>query len=38
MLELLKMIVFVIADGYPKPSGHGYGYDFLPVDMVADRY
>jgi hypothetical protein len=27
-----------ISDGYLKPDGHGYGYEFLPVDIVAGGY
>jgi hypothetical protein len=29
---------FIISDGYPKPDGHGYGYEFLPVNIVTGGY
>jgi hypothetical protein len=41
VIELLKMVlchIRWISDGYPKPDGHGYGYEFLPAGIVAGRY
>jgi hypothetical protein len=41
VIELLKMVlchIRRISDGYLKPDGHGYGYEFLPVGIVAGGY
>ena len=41
VIQLLKMVLYHIrwiSNGYPKPDGHGYGYEFLPTDIVTDGY
>ena len=41
VIQLLKMVLYHIrwvSNGYPKPDGHGYGYEFLPVDIVMGGY
>jgi hypothetical protein len=40
VIQLLKMVYHIrwISDGYPKPDGHGYGYEFLPMDIIAGGY
>jgi hypothetical protein len=40
-IELLKMIMSIISDGYPnclKPDGHVHVYKFLSANMVAGGY
>jgi hypothetical protein len=34
-IELLKMIVYVISNGYSKPNGHVHEYELLPTGMVT---
>ena len=41
VIQLLKMVlchIRWISNGYSKPDGHGYGYEFLPVDIIAGGY
>jgi hypothetical protein len=41
VIQLMKMVLYHIrwiSNGYPKPDGHGYGYEFLPADIVTDGY
>jgi hypothetical protein len=40
-IQLLKMVLYHIrwiSNGYSKPDGHGYGYQFLPADIVMGGY
>jgi hypothetical protein len=40
VIQLLKMVLYHIrwiSNGYSKPDG-GYGYEFLPVDIVTSGY
>lgn len=41
VIQLLKIVLCYIrwiSNGYPKPDGHGYGYEFLTAGIVAGRY
>jgi hypothetical protein len=41
VIQLLKMVlchIRWISNGYLKPDGHGYGYEFLPAGIVAGGY
>jgi hypothetical protein len=42
-IELLKIIVSVISNGYMKPcktqpNRHVHGYEFIPASMIACEY
>jgi hypothetical protein len=41
VIQLLKMVLYHIrwiSNGYPKPNGYGYRYEFLRVDIITDGY
>jgi hypothetical protein len=41
VIQLLKMVlchIRWISNGYSKPDGHGYGYEFLLASIVVGGY